>query len=182
MKNISNQQLVHLDPIVAAVMAAPAVDVPPAPPRPPAHPLEPQHWEFFHLVDQLIELNRRNRADYLGHALHMAPCQFAYRHCTVRVSAGRQSGATSYIRRHATKHDLVIVPSRKVRDVEYGPFGLPCRVVTAHEVERSQGLGRSRFAKIYIDSPTSVFGEVPQYRLFYELTHDTDQTFILLGD
>lgn len=177
MNHISIEQRRNLAPIIAAIMPA----APPAPPKRPSTTIEPQHREFFELVDGLVALNMRHRRNHVSEFKHMEPGSFAEMFSTVRVFAGRRTGATAYIRERATENDLVIVASGRARDRDYRPYGLPCRVATPDEVLKSAGFGRERYGAVYIDDPALVFSATPQHRLLYELSQDTQQTFILLG-
>lgn len=176
MEMMSIEQGRRLGPLLAAL----AGGAPPAPPKRPLPPAEPQNLALFDLIDQLVDLNKHRRTLPVANPRSCTTTAYAMLFGTVRVYVGRDSGSTSYIRHRVQENDLVIVPSLRSRDDDYKRYELGVNVMTPDQVRNQRSRGK-RYSTVYIDDPSSVFRQVPQDELVYILTHDSDQTFILLG-
>lgn len=177
--------LINPGRLVAALHALTASDAaaPPAPPRRPHPPLPAEGKAYHHLIDALVDMNKRMRAELpLGMQRGYEPAQYAEVFATVRAFVGRQGGSTSYIRDRATVHDLVIVSSHRAADSEYLRYGMPCRVATPDAFSsRRLGSHSNRYNTVYIDDPEHIFGQINRRELYQLLAHDDTQTFVLLG-
>lgn len=171
--------------LVAALHALTASDAaaPPVPPRRPHPPLPAESKAYHQIIDALVEMNKRMRAQLPpGMQRGNGPAQHAEVFGTVRAFVGRQGGSTSYIRDRATVHDLVIVSSHKAADSEYLRYGVPCRVATPDAfTSRRPRSCHNRYNTVYIDNPDHIFSQFDRRELYQLLAHDDTQTFVLLG-
>ena len=136
--------------------------------------------ENFHkTIDNLVRLNTQNRVVADRHKRALSPNFWAMKFCTVRCDIGRGTGKTEYIKRRATKSDLVIVfndeaCSRIASEIS-------CPIIIANQLERKIMRMENRFNTIFIDEPELIFREISQQRLYALLVYDYYHTFILLG-
>ena len=105
----------------------------------------------------------------------MGAQNFAREFCTIHINIGRRTGKTEYIKRNATKTDVVVVASRQMREI-YSGVNVP--VVSVDGIV-DWSKGRRAVSTIYIDEPELMHKFVG---IIYEsLFRNANQTFVLLG-
>lgn len=131
-----------------------------------------EYERFFGAVDELVAINREMRKERAATGWDVDIEVWVQEFCVVSCDVGRGSGKSEYIRRRAKEGDLVVTfGEREFRDV-------PFQVLTGVQVYRVDG---QRFNTIFVDEPGLVFREITRETLFGLLTHDREQTFIMLG-
>lgn len=104
-------------------------------------------------VSDLIEVAVQNRENF-REVYCICPINWAKEFCTVHVNAGRRSGKTQYIKKHATSDDVVIVPDQNYKRIVFGGFN-DARVLTIDEVFCMERLPKCN--RIYVDEPQLCF-------------------------
>lgn len=143
--------------------------------------------QFEKLVDDAIAIVEANSAD--GNALSdsMGFLNYLREFRTVRIDLGRRVGKTKYVRDHAKRDDVIIVPTYGLRDSCYRDFARAAwsaKVFPVIDLERARGLQPNR---IFIDEGRMVDEALRKqppgfqdnlYRLF---GRSTDQMFIIFA-
>ena len=137
--------------------------------------------QFQSTVDRLIEINRMQEKYYKPLLKHsMVPELYVMEFCTVGVDAGRMIGKTTYIREHANKDSLIIIPANEIRVFSYNKN--IATVLSSKQVKNGNARNKV-FTTIYVDDPFWVFKDISKEELYRELANKyVDQLFILLGN
>ena len=139
------------------------------------------HSTFFDMVDDMVAYNKQRRNELpaqIARSMHVV--DYAMEHCTIKVSAGRQTGKTEYIKQRVDKDSLVIVPNRNM--IKMFPPNKYDVVDVQFMKQELAFYGREKYKTVYIDEPHFLFREVKEHMLYRNLVdHTYDQTFILLG-
>lgn len=135
---------------------------------------------FENIVNEMIKENLRLRKRYEDVKGNISLISYAIDLCTVNVDLGRRCGKTTYINKHATKQDLVVVSHR----IQYPkPEWSNTNVCLLENVMTHSFRGRT-FDNIYVDNSRLVF-ENNRSRVFdfyNELIRQPKElTFILFG-
>lgn len=139
--------------------------------------------EFTRLVNAAIELNKITREASNKYAYSVPLCSYLRDHATVKLSVGRNTGKTTYIRDHAGPDDLVLVNNAFFAK----NFGNCLAKVISPTRDFNSLIGIN--AKIiWIDEPTLVEDTINNFwpkdiGMVYEvLGRNKDQTFVFLGE
>ena len=134
---------------------------------------------YHSIIDQLVALNMEHRKRHFAQREHISPEAWAREFATVRCDIGRRSGKSGYIKLRAKELDLIVAPNMIIAQHVFARA--PCDVITPTNVMKLAP-GRARqYKTIFIDEPALVFHAVPAEELYFKLSNDDGQTFILLG-
>ena len=144
--------------------------------------------QFEKLVDDAIAIVEANCADARARSDSIGILSYLRDFRTVRIDLGRGVGKTKYVRDHAERDDVIIVPTIGLRDHGYRDFRqAPCaaRVFPVIDLDRARGLHPKR---IFIDEGRMVdealrkqpgFGDMGY--LYHLFGRSTDQMFIIFA-
>jgi hypothetical protein len=142
--------------------------------------------QFGVLMDQLVQLNIKQRENYSGLADGFSHLDWARDWCTIHCDMGRRSGKTSWVKHTAKKGDLIVTPIWDLAERQY-PDWLDNRkgnkdhpTVTTARCLKTDSKGKE-FNTIFVEEPYLVFHDMSVEEFYQLLATRKDQTFIMLG-
>lgn len=127
--------------------------------------------EFYHCIDELIKTNLVFREKSRPQFKHISPLHWLCDFCTIAIDMG--TGKNEYIRRRATKDDLVITfNANGIKGNQYKVIPVDYSLLCI-ELQKE-------YKHIYIDEPSLVFKVVDLNKIlsFYG---ERETTIVLLG-
>ncbi len=140
--------------------------------------------ELHSMLDRIVKLNKERRRTVPNDMEKVIGEEsYAREYCTIRFDIGRQCGKSEWIKRRATKDDLVIILK-----AAYKGFFRDCKadVKSMHEVSRDRHTlirGTMKYKTVYIDEPMFTCKKISFEEILPFLINERlkEQTFILLG-